>query len=157
MSIASDILRIQSAKSALKTAINAKNKAPNLITDELIDGYAAFVNSITTNAFQVQSVEEMNAITDMVEGDYCVVAPPAATTATFTRFTGTPADLLSGVYSDYTFLIVMDAYGWKVLTDVVVKYNTQYSYYGCELVSQTFTNDQITYELNDDNKKYMFK
>lgn len=159
MSVASEITRIQNAKTSLKASINAKTDSEHQITNELIDDYADFVDSISTGthtgAYKVNSVEEMNAITDMAEGNYCIVAPPIQTTATFTKFTGTPTDLLNGVYSDYAFVIVFDYRGDKVLTDDVQRIS-RYGPESCMLEDQTFTDDQITYELNDANKKYMF-
>ena len=47
MSIASEITRLQNAKSALKTAINAKTDSQHQIDDETLDDYAGFVDSIT--------------------------------------------------------------------------------------------------------------
>lgn len=48
MSVATQINRIQGAKAALKTAINAKTDDAHKITNETIDNYASFVDSITT-------------------------------------------------------------------------------------------------------------
>ena len=48
MSVASEITRIQNAKASLKTSINAKTDAQHQITNEKIDDYADFVDSITT-------------------------------------------------------------------------------------------------------------
>ena len=48
MSVASEITRLQSAKAALKTAINAKNNSSHQIDDETLDDYAGFVNTIST-------------------------------------------------------------------------------------------------------------
>lgn len=48
MSIASEISRLQTAKNTLKTKINAKNNTQNQITDETIDEYGDFVDSIPT-------------------------------------------------------------------------------------------------------------
>ena len=48
MSIASEITRLQSAKSTLKTKLNAKNDAQHQITNETIDDYGDFVDSIQT-------------------------------------------------------------------------------------------------------------
>lgn len=48
MSVASEITRIQNAKGSLKTSINAKTDAQHQITNETIDNYAEFVDSITT-------------------------------------------------------------------------------------------------------------
>ena len=48
MSVASEITRIQNAKADLKTSINAKTDSEHQITDETIDEYADFVNSITS-------------------------------------------------------------------------------------------------------------
>ena len=48
MSVASEIERIQGAKADLKTSINAKTDSSHQITDETIDEYADFVDSIQT-------------------------------------------------------------------------------------------------------------
>lgn len=50
MSVASEITRLQNAKASLKTSINAKTNINNQITNETIDEYADFVDSITTGA-----------------------------------------------------------------------------------------------------------
>lgn len=55
MSIASEITRLQGAKSALKTAINAKTDAQHQITNETIEDYASFVNSISGGSPNLQS------------------------------------------------------------------------------------------------------
>ena len=46
MSIESEITRLQNAKTSLKASINAKTNAQNQITNETIDNYSSFVNSI---------------------------------------------------------------------------------------------------------------
>lgn len=48
MSVASEITRIQNAKASLKTSINAKTDSEHQITDETIDEYADFVDSISS-------------------------------------------------------------------------------------------------------------
>lgn len=48
MSVASEITRLQSAKAALKTAINAKNDSSHQIDDETLEDYAGFVDNIST-------------------------------------------------------------------------------------------------------------
>ena len=48
MSIASEITRLQTAKSELKTSINAKTDAQHQITTETLDDYSDFVDSIQT-------------------------------------------------------------------------------------------------------------
>lgn len=48
MSIASEITRLQSAKSTLKTKLNAKNDEQHQITDKTLDEYGDFVDSIPT-------------------------------------------------------------------------------------------------------------
>ena len=50
MSIASEITRLQNAKSVLKTKLNAKNDAQHQIDDETIDEYGNFVDSIPTGS-----------------------------------------------------------------------------------------------------------
>lgn len=49
MSIASEITRIQNAKSTLKTKLNAKNDEQHQITNETIDEYGDFVDSIQSS------------------------------------------------------------------------------------------------------------
>lgn len=56
MSIASEITRLQNAKSALKTAINAKTDSQHQIGDELLDDYADFVDSISTGSLTENDV-----------------------------------------------------------------------------------------------------
>ena len=48
MSIASEISRLQNAKSALKTSINAKTDAQHKIDNETLENYSSFVDSIST-------------------------------------------------------------------------------------------------------------
>lgn len=48
MSVASEITRLQTAKSDLKASINAKTDAQHQITNETIDEYADFVDSISS-------------------------------------------------------------------------------------------------------------
>lgn len=48
MSIASEITRLQNAKSALKTSINAKTDSSHQIDNETLDEYSDFVDSIQT-------------------------------------------------------------------------------------------------------------
>lgn len=48
MSIATEITRLQNAKDDLKTSINAKTDSSHQITNETIDDYADFVDSIET-------------------------------------------------------------------------------------------------------------
>lgn len=72
MSIASEITRLQQAKRDLKTAIENKGVPVGNIT---LDRYAAKVNAIqdTHNAFKVNSIQERDALTDVADGDVCVV------------------------------------------------------------------------------------
>ena len=57
MSIASEITRLQNAKSALKTSINAKTDSSHQIDDETLDEYSDFVDSIETGGnLQTKSV-----------------------------------------------------------------------------------------------------
>ena len=48
MSVASELTRIKGAKNDLKTSINAKTDSEHQITNETIDDYADFVDSITS-------------------------------------------------------------------------------------------------------------
>ena len=59
MSIASEITRLQGAKSALKTAINAKTDAQHQINNELLDDYATFVDSIQAGGGSSSKFKEL--------------------------------------------------------------------------------------------------
>ena len=48
MSVASELTRIKGAKNDLKASINAKTDSEHQITNETIDEYADFVDSITS-------------------------------------------------------------------------------------------------------------
>jgi len=48
MAISQEITRLQNAKASLKSSINAKTDSEHQITDETIDEYSDFVDSITT-------------------------------------------------------------------------------------------------------------
>lgn len=48
MAISDEITRLQSAKAALKTAINSKNDSSHQIDDETLEDYAGFVDEIST-------------------------------------------------------------------------------------------------------------
>lgn len=66
MSIASEITRLQGAKSTLKTKLNAKNDQEHQITDETIDEYGSFVDTIPvgklTNAEYTEADEDVDDI-----------------------------------------------------------------------------------------------
>lgn len=53
MSVASEITRLQNAKASLKTSINAKTDLQHQITDETLEDYADFVDSITTGGISL--------------------------------------------------------------------------------------------------------
>lgn len=55
MSVANEITRLQSAKAALKTAINAKNDSSHQIDDETLEDYAGFVDSISAGVQEAPS------------------------------------------------------------------------------------------------------
>lgn len=59
MAIADEITRIQTAKSDLKTSINAKTDSSHQITNELIDDYASFVDSIQGGGVELTSFEDL--------------------------------------------------------------------------------------------------
>lgn len=80
--------------------------------------FASKIDDIVTNtgAFQVETVEEMNALTKMKVGDYCVVKGVPTyvipeTDTIFTRFTGNPEDIMNDTYKDYMFMIL--SYCWS--------------------------------------------
>lgn len=85
MSVATEITRLQNAKSALKTAINAKNDVSHQIDDETIDDYATFVGDIQNGAYNIESVVEDDfQDLNMTDYDYTptTTTPTASATAT---------------------------------------------------------------------------
>lgn len=66
MSIASEITRLQTAKSDLKTSINAKTDAQHQITTETLDDYADFVDSISTGSSKPEQSKTTNPSTSQV-------------------------------------------------------------------------------------------
>lgn len=66
MSIASEISRLQSAKNTLKTKLNAKNDNEHQITDETLDEYGDFVDTIQvgklTNAEYTEADNDVDSI-----------------------------------------------------------------------------------------------
>lgn len=66
MSITNEIERLQTAKSDLKTSINAKTDAQHQITTETIDDYADFVDSISTGSSKPEQSKTTNPSTSQV-------------------------------------------------------------------------------------------
>ena len=66
MSIASEIERLQTAKSDLKTSINTKTDAQHQITTETLDDYADFVDSISTGSSKPEQSKTTNPSTSQV-------------------------------------------------------------------------------------------
>ena len=72
MSVATEITRIQNAKTALKTSINAKTDSNHQITNETIDDYSDFVDSIQTGStpnLQSKSVTIQTNTTTNISAD----------------------------------------------------------------------------------------
>ena len=72
MSIASEITRLQNAKAALKTAINAQNNSDHQIGDETLEDYPDFVSDINAETFKVIVVDYDGTIlkqADLLHGD----------------------------------------------------------------------------------------
>lgn len=88
MSIASEITRLQSAKAALKTAINAKNDSSHQIDDETLEDYAGFVDTIQTGAAPVVEVPSR----DVNFYDYDGTIVYSYTAADFQNLTEMPAN-----------------------------------------------------------------
>ena len=58
MSVADEITRLQNAKASLKTAINAKTDSSHQITNETIDDYASFVDTISAGGDAAKKIVE---------------------------------------------------------------------------------------------------
>ena len=145
---------------AVTASIDSNIVAGNIKKDVSILGVLGTLEgSVDTGAYKVSSVEEMNAIEGMSDGDYCIVEGVPTyvipETATFTRFTGSGADILNGVYSDYMFIIADDYYtpNTVLTTNIVSLRNIGNS---CQYVYQDFTNDIINYTINDTTKARIF-
>lgn len=88
MSVASEITRLQSAKAALKTAINNKNDNSHQIDDETLEDYAGFVDTIQTGAAPVVEVPSR----DVNFYDYDGTIVYSYTAADFQNLTELPAN-----------------------------------------------------------------
>lgn len=68
MSISSEITRLQGAKNSLKTKINAKNDNEHQITNETLDEYDDFIDTISTgNLSDEEYAEANNDLDDILE------------------------------------------------------------------------------------------
>lgn len=123
--------------------------------------FASKINDIVTNtgAFQVETVEEMNALTKMKVGDYCVVKgvptyvmPGQDEEVTFSRFSGEPIDLLNGVYDNCLFIFSLeDLYSNNLLsTNHVVSGAT-----GCRTYKDIIPRNNDSYTFNIYNYKHL--
>lgn len=77
MSIASEITRLQTAKSTLKTKLNAKNDAQHQITNETIDDYGAFVDSISADLSEYYTTSLSNGTAAAPGIAYSIKAAPS--------------------------------------------------------------------------------
>lgn len=73
MSVASEITRLQNAKSALKTSI--ENKGVTVSDSTLLSGYSALVDQIQTGGGQAEEV-----LIDLIERDITSITIPSGTT-----------------------------------------------------------------------------
>ena len=68
MSISSEIQRIQNAKTALKNKLNAKNDNEHQITNQTLDDYDDFVDTIQTGELSSEEYQEaINDVDDILE------------------------------------------------------------------------------------------
>lgn len=96
MSIATEITRLQNAKSALKTAINAKNDAQHQIASETLEDYATFVGDIQTGT----DVSDTTATAgDVLSGKDFYLADGSKTTGTIATYTGSTSRTSNGTFS----------------------------------------------------------
>lgn len=63
MSISQEITRLQNAKASLKTSINAKTDQQHQITNETIDDYSNFIDSIQTGGGEIT----INSVSDFTD------------------------------------------------------------------------------------------
>lgn len=109
MSVMSEIERIKNAKSALKTSIENKGVS---VGDGLINTYAGKVDEIeggNYNAYKVATIQERDALTDVEDGDVCVVQQ--STIANMTEATSsnvesillTPTVVLPSALQDFIY------------------------------------------------------
>lgn len=96
MSVATEITRLQNAKSALKTAINAKNDAQHQIDDETLDDYATFVNDITTG---IDISDTTATASDVLSGKDFYLANGTKTTGTIQTYSGNSTITSNGTIS----------------------------------------------------------
>ena len=70
MSVASELTRIKGAKNDLKTSINAKTDSEHQITNETIDEYADFIDSITSGGGLDWSAIGYSEMPDYIQEQY---------------------------------------------------------------------------------------
>lgn len=70
MSVASEITRLQNAKTSLKTSLNAKNDENHQITTETLEDYSDYVDSIQTSSSVVNGIiEQYKAETSTIDAN----------------------------------------------------------------------------------------
>ena len=120
---------------------------------------ASRIEEIVTNtgAFKVQSVEEMNALTDMQVGDYCIIkgVPEYVIPnedVVFSRFSGLGSDVVNGYYDDCLFILRLDFIHSNFILSTIPSGNTVYAWRD----AVPYLNDSYTITPNS-YKSYVFK
>lgn len=155
MSVASEITRIQNAKTSLKTSINAKTDSEHQITNELIDDYADFVDSISTGthtgAYKVKDYNDMLQITTMQDGDLCYIEDTniyPTTDVDFETCTYSFDEIKNTKYKHSLFMIT-DLNGHAISSDNLETHRL-------ENVSMPINPETNKYQGNMSNSSYVF-
>ena len=140
-----------------KVTINGVDSSidQNIVSSNIKNGVSILgvQGNYTTGAYKVNSAEEMNALTGMQTGDYCVIDGEKGyiipSELTFSKFSGSLADIQSQYYKSKVFLLRNKNYNTKVVS---FSNPTQFV---ISTATKTFTNDEITLET-ETNKGIIF-
>ena len=121
--------------------------------------FASKIDDIVTNtgAFQVETVEEMNALTSMKVGDYCVVKGVPTYVmpqgdVVFSRYTKPAETLLTEDFGNYLWVVIANG------ATNNGRFSTNGTTYGRAGIATTLVNDSITLNtVNDTNSIFIFE
>jgi len=109
--------------------------------DEAVQEYGKEINH--TGAYKVETTTEMNAITDMREGDVCIVKPE---NLTFTRLNNKATEILNGDYSNGYFIFSFTYQEEYIMADELLN-TSAYKIYPRENFSYNSTLDTFTLNI----------
>jgi hypothetical protein len=139
LSISSEITRLQTAKSDLKTSINAKTDTQHQITTETIDEYADFVDSISTGGGKPEQSKTTNPSTSQV-----VVTPDTGYTLSSVTVNAMPIGALSAPTINTSTGLITASIGTSGYISSGTTSTLQLNIQGAQTITPTTSNQTIT-------------